>query len=95
MLWKTLSLKKDEYFRSWAICLFACFVSYMIPALFADTTFGPVAIDLLHNVGDDNDFVESFPARKDAGNNLLFINAFEIIVYFIMQAHNIRRTTAR
>ena len=45
MLWKTLSLKKDEYFRSWAICLFACFVSYMIPALFADTTFGPVAID--------------------------------------------------
>ena len=44
MLWKTLSLKKDEYFRSWAICLFACFVSYMIPALFADTTFGPMAI---------------------------------------------------
>ena len=44
MLWKTLNLKKDEYFRSWAICLFACFVSYMIPALFADTTFGPMVI---------------------------------------------------
>ena len=44
MLWRTLNLKKDEYFKSWAICLFACFVSYMIPALFADTTFGPMAI---------------------------------------------------
>ncbi len=44
MLWKTLNLKKDEYFRSWTICLFACFISYMIPALFADTTFGPMAI---------------------------------------------------
>lgn len=41
MLWRTLKLKKGEYFKSWAICLFACFVSYMIPALFADTTFGP------------------------------------------------------
>jgi len=44
MLWRTLKLKKDEYFRSWAICLFACFVSYMIPAFFADATFGPVAV---------------------------------------------------
>ncbi len=41
MLWRTLKLKKGEYFKSWAICFFACFVSYMIPALFADTTFGP------------------------------------------------------
>ena len=39
MLWRTLKLKKGEYFKSWAICLFACFVSYMIPALFEDTTF--------------------------------------------------------
>ena len=44
MLWKTLKLKKEEYFKSWAICLFACFVSFMIPALFADTTFGPRVI---------------------------------------------------
>jgi O-antigen ligase len=45
MLWRTLKLRKGEYFKSWTIYLFACFVSYMIPALFADTTFGPVAID--------------------------------------------------
>ena len=44
MLWKTLKLKKGEYFKSWAICLFACFVSYMITGLFVDTTYGPKAI---------------------------------------------------
>ncbi len=44
MLWRTIKLKKGEYFKSWAICLFACFVSFMIPALFADTTFGPRVI---------------------------------------------------
>lgn len=44
MLWQTLKLRKGEYFKSWAICLFACFASYIIPALFADTTFGPVAV---------------------------------------------------
>ena len=41
MLWKTLRLKQGEYFTSWAICLFACLVSFMIPALFADAAFGP------------------------------------------------------
>ena len=41
MLWKILKLKKGEYFKSWAICLFACLVSYLLPALFADTSFGP------------------------------------------------------
>lgn len=44
MLWKTIKLKKGEYYKSWAICLFACFASFMIPALFADTTFGPRVI---------------------------------------------------
>jgi O-antigen ligase len=41
MLWKTLKLKQGEYFTSWAICLFACLASFMIPALFADAAFGP------------------------------------------------------
>ena len=41
MLWEILKLKKGEYFKSWAICFFACLVSYLLPALFADTTFGP------------------------------------------------------
>ncbi len=44
MLWRIIKLKKGEYYKSWAICLFACFVSFMIPALFADTTFGPRVI---------------------------------------------------
>lgn len=44
MLCRTLKLKKGEYFKSWTVCLFACFVSYMLPALFTDTTFGPKAI---------------------------------------------------
>lgn len=44
MLWRTLKLKQGEYFKSWAICLFACFVSFMIPALFADAAFGPRVI---------------------------------------------------
>ncbi len=44
MLWRTLKLKQGEYFKSWAICLFACLVSYMIPALFADATFGAQVI---------------------------------------------------
>jgi len=44
MLWRIIKLKKGEYYTSWAICLFACFASFMIPALFADTTFGPRVI---------------------------------------------------
>jgi putative inorganic carbon (hco3(-)) transporter len=40
MLYKTLKLAKNEFFRSWTICLFACFISFLLPALFADTTFG-------------------------------------------------------
>jgi O-antigen ligase len=44
ILWKTLKLTKNEYFRSWAICLFACFMSFLIAGLFADTTFGARAV---------------------------------------------------
>ena len=36
--------KTNEYFRSWAIYLFAGLVSYFIPAIFADTTYGPRAV---------------------------------------------------
>jgi putative inorganic carbon (HCO3(-)) transporter len=44
LLWKIFKMTKNQYFKSWAICLFACFISYLIPALFADTTFGPRVI---------------------------------------------------
>ena len=29
LLWKTFKITKSQYFRSWAICLFACFISYL------------------------------------------------------------------
>lgn len=44
MLWKTLVLKKNEYFRSWALCLLACICSFMILASFSDTASGVKAI---------------------------------------------------
>ena len=44
MLWKAGKSAKSEYFKSWIVCAFAAFLSFMIPALFADTTFGPQAI---------------------------------------------------
>ena len=44
MLWKAGKSAKGEYFKSWIVCAFAAFLSFMIAALFADTTFGPQAI---------------------------------------------------
>ena len=44
MLWKIFKTAKDDFFRSWSLCLAACLLSFMIPALFADTTFGPKAV---------------------------------------------------
>ena len=44
MLGKIFQTTKDEYFKSWIICLFACLISFFIPALFEDTTFGPRAV---------------------------------------------------
>ena len=44
ILWKTLKLKRGEYFKSWAICFLACFASLMIPGLFSDTTHGSIAV---------------------------------------------------
>jgi O-antigen ligase len=44
VLWKTFRLTKDEYYKSWAIYLFASLVSFMLTALFIDAMFGPRAI---------------------------------------------------
>jgi O-antigen ligase len=44
MLWQTGKSVRSEYFKSWIVCTFAAFFSFMIAALFADTTFGPQAI---------------------------------------------------
>lgn len=44
MLWKIFKMNKDDWLKSWSICLAACFMSFMIPALFADTTYGPKAV---------------------------------------------------
>lgn len=44
LLWKVFWTTKNQYLKSWSICLTACFVSFLVPALFTDTTFGPRAI---------------------------------------------------
>jgi O-antigen ligase len=44
MLWKTFRLTKNECYKLLAIYLFASLTSFLLPALFADTTFGPMAI---------------------------------------------------
>jgi O-antigen ligase len=40
MLWDVVRRRKEEFFRSWSICLFACLASYMVFALFADALYG-------------------------------------------------------
>jgi O-antigen ligase len=44
LLWKTYRMTNSQYFKSWSICLTAGSISYLIPALFTDTTFGAKAI---------------------------------------------------
>lgn len=44
MLWKIFQMKENEFFRSWAICLSACFFSFLIPSFFSDTSYGIKAI---------------------------------------------------
>ena len=44
MLWRTFHLTKNKHYKLLAIYLFASLISFLIPALFADTTFGPVAV---------------------------------------------------
>jgi O-antigen ligase len=44
MLWKTYRVTEDEHFKSWAMCLSACFTASTFVSLFQDTTFGARAI---------------------------------------------------
>jgi O-antigen ligase len=44
VLWKTFRLTKNEYYKSWAIYLFASLVSFMLTAFFIDAMSGPRAI---------------------------------------------------
>jgi O-antigen ligase len=44
MLWKTFKLTKNEHYKILAIYLFASLTSFLLPALFADTMFGPRAV---------------------------------------------------
>ncbi|PKN83272.1 MAG: hypothetical protein CVU51_12780 [Deltaproteobacteria bacterium HGW-Deltaproteobacteria-1] len=40
MLWDIFRRRKEEFFRSWSICLFACLSSFIVLALFADALYG-------------------------------------------------------
>jgi len=44
LLWKTYRMTTNNYFRSWTFCLAASYMSYLVPALFTDTTYGARAI---------------------------------------------------
>ena len=44
MLWKTFQLTKNEHYKLLAIYLFASLSSFLLPALFSETQFGPVAV---------------------------------------------------
>jgi len=44
MLWETFRLTKNEHYKILAIYLFASLTSFLLPALFADTMFGPRAV---------------------------------------------------
>jgi O-antigen ligase len=44
LAWKTYRSARSQYFKSWSICLIACFTSYFVPAIFTDTTFSARAI---------------------------------------------------
>lgn len=44
MLWKTYTTTNNGYYRSWVFYLAGSYVSYLVPALFTDTTFGARAI---------------------------------------------------
>ncbi len=46
MLWDIFRWRKDEFFRSWSICLFACLASIMIINFFADALYGAQGIIL-------------------------------------------------
>ena len=40
MIWDVFRRRKEDFFRSWSICLTACFVSYMIQAFLNDALYG-------------------------------------------------------
>ena len=40
MLWDIFQRRKEDFFRSWSICLFACLSSFAILALFGDALYG-------------------------------------------------------
>jgi O-antigen ligase len=44
LLWKAYRMAKSQYFRSWSIYLGACYISYLVPSLFTDTTFSARAV---------------------------------------------------
>ena len=50
MLWDIFRRQKEEFFRSWSICLFACLASLMILLFFADALYGAQGIILYINL---------------------------------------------
>ncbi len=74
VLWKAYRKAESQRFKSWSICLTACLISFLVPALFTDTTSGPRAVVLyimlamiliLHNlVRDEETFGHVFGGKN-------------------------------
>lgn len=50
MLWDIFRRRKEEFFRSWSICLFACLAAYMLQALFTDALYGTQGVLMYVNL---------------------------------------------
>jgi O-antigen ligase len=50
MLWDVFRRREEEFFRSWAICLFASFTAFMVQAIFNDALYGTQAIAMYVNL---------------------------------------------
>lgn len=50
MLWDIFRRRREEFFRSWAICLLACLLSFMAQAVFTDALYGTQATVMYVNL---------------------------------------------
>ncbi|MFO7570817.1 MAG: O-antigen ligase family protein [Smithellaceae bacterium] len=50
MLWDVFRRRKEDFYRSWAICLLAGYLSFMAQAVFTDALYGPQATVMYVNL---------------------------------------------
>ena len=50
VLWDIFRRRKEDFFRSWSICLFACLSSYLSQAVFVDALYGTQGVLMYVNL---------------------------------------------